>query len=358
MENGVLQINVGAQPQSTRAMEVPPLEICAAVWIAHRGVAVPVDVTVPARAVVARMVGIFTPDGLGLPPLSSDWLVPACLVAAARGDIEAIHYVLWEQAWRDRAGVATPICTPDIQSVARWTRFNLVGALELGNHRASCFALMRAAAARQAAHEDQYEAAKWLVNEGGEDANTVVLWAAAYGRLRMAQWAVHHAGGDVTCFSDGVLARAAAGGHERIVRWVVDEWGKDARDVLACKLAVDEALVEGADGGHLAIVRYLVEKCGANVNRGEYGFEVERPLTSAAMHGHLPVVRYLVRSAGADVHAQDGEALLCIGCLATMQWLVEEGGMDEPRYTGRALALAVREGQKPVRNWLVNHILS
>ncbi len=334
-------------------MEAPPLETLAAVWLVHHGVVIGDEVTAPVRDLVERMTAIFSPERLGFRP-TTDCLAPACLLAASLGDIAGVHYALWEQCCREIAGRATHYSANQIIAACSRHGFEVEDAYDLCGVERILFEDLRAAVVRQATSTGRFELAKWLVASAGISADAIVLWGAAHGQLRIAQWAVRHAGGNASCDGDAPLHNAALGGHERVIRWLVEDCGVDVR--ARGYFCDDKALLVSTENGHLGVMRYLVQEAGADVN----SVGGRKALRFAATRGDLPMVQFLVQE-GADVHVRHGRLLgdcAARGNARVVQWLVEEGGMDEPRYTGRALAEGVRKRRHDVCGWLVRHILS
>lgn len=147
---------------------------------------------------------------------------------------------------------------------------------------------------------------------------------------------------------------AAAGGHEAVVKLLVENGGdiETERNRGSC-----DPLLIAACYGHTAVVKLLIEK-GADIEMDYYAGEA--PLSSAARGGHEAAVKLLIEK-GADIEAKGyyGQTPLSLaareGRRAVVQLLIEKGAdieaKDEEGQT--PLSMAAREGHETTVSLLI-----
>ncbi|KAE9224530.1 hypothetical protein PF002_g14679 [Phytophthora fragariae] len=198
------------------------------------------------------------------------------------------------------------------------------------------------------------------VDAKGEDGNTALMEAAAWGRTEIVEYLVGACAGDVNSTNrEGVTAlmKAAAGGHTDVVRYLAKECGAD---VNAATVFGDSAATLAAQYGHADLTQYLVVECNAIVNttsRTTLRVAVDRhddvariltqdqksaphentwssTLIQAAVDGSIDGLRCIVSNFTANVNVtdRDGDTALLkaagLGHLAVVRYLVAECGAD------------------------------
>ncbi|KNC45910.1 TKL protein kinase [Thecamonas trahens ATCC 50062] len=227
--------------------------------------------------------------------------------------------------------------------------------------------------------------------EFGKDRTAALLAAAGSGHDHVVAWLIDSAGAGVNDAAGNgttALVHAASAGHLDVVKWLVDSMG--AQVDKAC-FDGTTAVVAASAAGHLDIVEWLVESADASVGDVPRGDKCA--LSSAVNHGHTDIVRYLVETSGIDLsHESKGIAHMVraasrgyvdtvrllagvvgladtgntdplfaavrAGCVAVVQCLVQEFGLDVNAVKGRrremALAIAAGRGDLVMVTWLVN----
>ena len=122
---------------------------------------------------------------------------------------------------------------------------------------------------------------------------------------------------------------AASGGHEAVVRLLIE---RDGVDINAKDNDSWTPLMSAATRGHEAVVRLLIERDGVDIN-AKYN-DGRTPLLFAASRGYEAVVRLLIERDGVDLNAKDNDGRTPLiwaayqGYEAVAQLLIERDHVD------------------------------
>ena len=149
----------------------------------------------------------------------------------------------------------------------------------------------------------------------------------------------------------GNLIQAAAfGGHERMVRWLID-LGADVH----ARGRYGSPLRAASLGGHTAVVQLLLDR-GARMDEKE-----DNALQAAALNGHFMTLKLLVSRSEEDCnwracYESALEAASFKGHLEIVQHLLQNGHDSFEAWGGKAMLAAVITGQESVINLLIERL--
>lgn len=210
--------------------------------------------------------------------------------------------------------------------------------------------------------------ARRLIQEYGPDrcqSRYAVPAAASTGDVKMVEFVVEHANGDVEYFRDGRtgLMEASHRGHLAAVKYLVQE----------AKASVDAtprfnpwpwtAFMYACVSGHVKVARFLAHEGKANVHYSLPGYQTVL-LFTIMYRTNASMVRFLVEECGMNVNATDegGISVLMFACeLASedvLRYILEECKVDIDYctpYGNNALTWAVLRGQVWCLQLLVKH---
>ena len=161
---------------------------------------------------------------------------------------------------------------------------------------------------------------------------TPLSWAAGGGHEAVVRLLVERDGVDINAEDNEgrtPLIWAAYRGHEAVVRLLIE---KDDVDIDAKDNDGMTLLICAAWGGHEGVVRLLIENGGIDINDKDQ--EGKTPLMWAAWGRHESVVRLLIESDGVDINDKDKEGNTPLiwavwgGHEGVVRLLIESGGAD------------------------------
>ena len=147
--------------------------------------------------------------------------------------------------------------------------------------------------------------------------------------FEMKEWDVNA----VDCTGGTVLALAAIGGHEGLIKMLSER--EDVNPSQADTKYGQTPLSWAAEKGHARVVRMLLEREDVDPNRGNI-FSGQTPLASAAKKGHEGVVKALLEQEGVDPNQGDTEY-----GQTPLSWAAKEG------HEGVVRMLLEQEGVNP-----------
>ena len=188
---------------------------------------------------------------------------------------------------------------------------------------------------------------------GGLSACAVGDVQAAKELVSSGGWQPAHA---VDKHGNSALMWAAGGGHESVVRWLLEDCGVAAD---RCNKDGRTALMWACKNGHCETVRYLVEDGGADVTLRMK--DDSSAFDWAVLGGDMRTMEYLAAHPKIDIHALNKFGCAAVqwaaaaGNVCTCQWLLSKGIDFSHVNTARhgAIVKAAWKGHMTALEWLL-----